>query len=319
MPDTKGKVIRTHIKYIIGQRGALDGVEWLYYALEGDRLGAALVAAERLIHHAVQLSCERYTGYINYRCLQNRLGSRARLWRPSVHFYGFFWTEDVLTSSNQRETTAVLRALLHFHPMIRASNIRAIAMQMDNVVIVYNLRRQGASGGKLLQATRAIFLVLTKLDIRILMSHVPGADNVLTDTLSRMDTAGDYELLPGVFRDEARALGSNPMIDLFASRYNHKLVRFAALPGKSAGRAVVEDALMFSWMGEIPYAFPPVQMVARVLQKLGRDEVASALVVVLAWPSQPWWNLLQSHAVVQRDLGDSNEILRRSPSLTAEH
>jgi hypothetical protein len=119
-----------------------------------------------------------------------------------------------------------------------------------------------------------------------------------------------------VFRDGARALGSNPTIDLFASRYNHKLARFAALPGKSAGRAVVEDALMFSWKGEIP-AFPPVQVVARVLQKLGRDGVASALVVVPAWPSQPWWNLFQSHAVAQRDLGDSNEILQSTSSRRA--
>jgi hypothetical protein len=76
---------------------------------------------------------------------------------------------------------------------------------------------------------------------------------------------------------------------------------------------------MFSWKGEIPYPFPPVQMIARALQKLGRDGAASALVVVPAWPSQPWWNLLQGHAVAQRDLGDSNEILRRGPSLMADH
>jgi hypothetical protein len=131
------------------------------------------------------------------------------------------------------------------------------------------------------------------------MSHVPGADNVLTDALSRMDTAGDYELLPDVFLDGAGPLGSNPTINLFASRYNHRLSRFAALRGKSAGGAVVEDALMFSWKGEIPYAFPPVQMVEGVLQKLGLDGVASTLVVVPAWPSQPWWNQLQGHAVAQ--------------------
>jgi hypothetical protein len=119
--------------------------------------------------------------------------------------------------------------------MIIASNIRAIAVRTDNSVTVYNLRRQRAPVGKLPQATRAIFSVLTKLDTRILMSHVPGADIVLTDALSRMDTAGDYELLPDVFRDGERALGSNPTIDLFASRYNHKLAPFAALPGKSAG------------------------------------------------------------------------------------
>jgi hypothetical protein len=72
--------------YIVGERGALEGVEWLYYSLEGDCLGATMVAAERLVQHAVRLSCKRFAGYINYRRLQNRLGSRARLWRPVVHF-----------------------------------------------------------------------------------------------------------------------------------------------------------------------------------------------------------------------------------------
>jgi hypothetical protein len=100
-----------------------------------------------------------------------------------------------------------------------------------------------------------------------------------------MNTAGDLELLPDVFCDGARALGSNPTNDLFASRYNHKLACFAAVPGKPAGGALVEDAMMFSWKGEIPYAFPPVQIVAKALQKLERDGVASALVVAPAWPS----------------------------------
>jgi hypothetical protein len=53
---------------------------------------------------------------------------------------------------------------------------------------------------------------------------------------------------------------------LFAPRYNHKLACFAAVPGKPAGRALVEEALMFNWKGETPYAFPPVQIVARALR-----------------------------------------------------
>jgi hypothetical protein len=106
--------------------------------------------------------------------------------------FGSCWTEDGLTSSNQRETMAVLRALLYFRPMIVNSNIRAIAVRTDNMVTVYNLRRQRALGGKLLQATRAIFSSLTQLDTRIMMSHVLGVDNGFADALSRMDKAGDY-------------------------------------------------------------------------------------------------------------------------------
>jgi hypothetical protein len=95
--------------------------------------------------------------------------------------------------------------------MIVASNIRAIAVRTDNMVTVYNLRRQRAPDSNLLKATLTIF-----------MSHVPGVDNGLADALSRMDTAGDYELLRDVFQDGVRALGVKPSIDLFASRFNHK-------------------------------------------------------------------------------------------------
>jgi hypothetical protein len=143
--------------------------------------------------------------------------------------------------------------------MIVASNIRAIAVRTDNMVTVYNLRRQRAPGGTLLYATRAIFSLLTQLDTRMMMSPMPGVDNGFADALGRMDTAGDHELLPDVFQDAMRSLSVKLSIDLFTSRINHKLARFVALPGKLAGGAVAEDALMFNWSQEIPYVFPPVE------------------------------------------------------------
>jgi hypothetical protein len=142
--------------------------------------------------------------------------------------------------------------------MIVNSNIKAIAVRTDNMVTVYNLRRQRAPGGKLLRATRAIFSLLTQLDTRIIMSHVPGVDNDFADALSRMDTAGDYELLPDLFQDGVRALGVWPSIDLLASRFNHNLTQFVALPGGLVGGAVAKDMLMFNWSRETPYIFPLV-------------------------------------------------------------
>jgi hypothetical protein len=87
--------------------------------------------------------------------------------------YGSYWTEDALTSSNQRETTAVLRALLAFRSRLEALRGHSLAVRMDNMVTVFNLRRQGASGGMLLKATRAKFSLLTAMDIRLQISHVP--------------------------------------------------------------------------------------------------------------------------------------------------
>jgi hypothetical protein len=152
LSDPESQFIPTHVAYVVGEGGALDGMEWLYHALKGDCLGATMVEAERLVQHAARLSCETSdTGW----------GAELVFDGRSFISFGSYWTEDGLTSSNQRETTAVLRALLYFRPMIVASNIRATAVRTDNMVTVYNLGRQRAPSGKLLQATRAIFSLLT--------------------------------------------------------------------------------------------------------------------------------------------------------------
>jgi hypothetical protein len=70
LSDPESQFILTHVAYIIGEGGALDGMKWLFHALEGDCLGATMVAAERLVQHAARLSCERSTAN---RCLRNRL------------------------------------------------------------------------------------------------------------------------------------------------------------------------------------------------------------------------------------------------------
>jgi hypothetical protein len=59
-----------------------------------------------------------------------------------------------------------------------------------------------------------------------------------------------------------------PTIDLLAHRLNRKLVRVVATDGALAEGVVRTDAFSFSWKGELPYAFPPVQLVGRVLQSV---------------------------------------------------
>jgi hypothetical protein len=56
-----------------------------------------------------------------------------------------------------------------------------------------------------------------------------------------------------------------------------------------------------------------------VLQKLRTERVREAVLVFPLWPSQPWWNLMQENLVSMVELGDSLSILKRGPSLTAEH
>ena len=90
-----------------------------------------------------------------------------------------------------------------------------------------------------------------------------------------------------VFQDITKGLGFKPAIDLFASRINNQLPRFASFrpdPG-----AEIIDAFTVSWDNLEFYAFPPFICIAQVLQKIRADE-ATGILVVPDWPNQTWYN-----------------------------
>jgi hypothetical protein len=234
-----------------------------------------------------------------------------RLW----HTFGFYFPKDGLTSSNQCETTAVLRSLLAFQPLLREHQIHALSVQSDNAVTVFNLRRQGA-GPALLHMTREIFKLLQTLDIRLSVSHIPGVANVIADAFSRMEVTGDYALSADVYMNAIRTMEVRPTIDLFAHSKNNKCPRYAALRGSLAGQAEVWDAFSIRWSNEIPYIFPPVQLIQNVLQKIQVERV-TALVVLPHWPSQPWWGLLRPMARMVLELGKTEHVLVPGPAMTA--
>jgi hypothetical protein len=224
------------------------------------------------------------------------------------HTFGFYYHSDHLTSSNQRETAAVLRGLSYFKRTLQFFQIHGLTIRSDNSVTVYNLQRQGA-GIALLHLTRAIFSLLENLDIRLHVSHIPGVESNLTDALSRVDRVWDYALRPDIFDHAVRTLKILPTMDLFASNENKKCQAFVALPGPGALGAVAEDAFALpNWNVGVPYLFPPVQLISNVLQRVHREGV-TALIVLPKWQSQPWWGLFRPIARSILEIGNSKEIL----------
>jgi ribonuclease HI len=250
----------------------------------------------------------------------SRLGWGAVLEIADQYWLIFDSYEEIMqretVSSNRRETTAVLRALLGFRQVLRENQIHSLALRTDNMVTVFNMQRIGASES-LLHETREIFSLLTQDNIRLTVSHVPGIQNDLTDALSRMDSAGDYELKEEIYRRAMQQLQFSPSIDLFASVNNKKCSRFMALPGPLGRGAQGHDALLYSWEKESPYVFPPIQMMPRVLQKL-RQERLTAAVVLPEWYSKAWWNLAQPNIVRYVTLGKAQEVLRAGPAMPEE-
>ena len=82
-----------------------------------------------------------------------------------------------------------------------------------------------------------------------------------------------------------------PLVDLFATRFNHKLPRFVSPVPDQAAWAV--DALSLSWEHLNVYSFPPVSLLPQVVSKI-RDQGCHRMILIApGWPNMPWfWDLV---------------------------
>ena len=97
--------------------------------------------------------------------------------------------------------------------------------------------------------------------------HIPGHLNVIADKLSRLGQTiqTEWSLLPAVFQRICNQWHF-PQIDLFATRFNHKLPQFVSpVPDPLA---VAVDALTLPWEDLDAYAFPPTAILGKVVEKL---------------------------------------------------
>jgi len=121
-------------------------------------------------------------------------------------------------------------------------------------------------------------------------SYISSSNNYLADELSRKELDNsDFKLNVSIFRELVNKYGT-PYIDLFASTNTTQLNNFYSwypCP-KSSG----VDAFTFKWKKSF-YAFPPFNLVGRVLRKIITDKT-SGIVVVPFWETQPWFPLVKA-------------------------
>jgi len=90
-----------------------------------------------------------------------------------------------------------------------------------------------------------------------------------------------------------------PLIDLFATSLNHQIPTYVSLVPDPIAWAV--DALTLPWEGLFAYAFLPIALITRVIQKI---QESKCLVVLIApwWPRQSWFpellELLVDHPLI---------------------
>ena len=110
-----------------------------------------------------------------------------------------------------------------------------------------------------------------------------------------MNETTEWSLDQKIF-DSIRSKFSDITLDLFASHLNNKMEQYVSwLPDENAKYC---DAFTLDWSKFVAYAFPPFNLIGRVLRKVELDK-AEIVLLVPEWPSQYWYSKFISMLIEQ--------------------
>ena len=194
---------------------------------------------------------------------------------------------------NMLELMAVELAIKTFWRMHQTA--KNIHLMIDNkTALSYLVKMGGTKSVQLVEKTKQIWDFLLEKGIMITAEYIPSELNVEADRESReVSDWSEWKLHPWLFREVCSTYGT-PEVDLFASRTSHQIPKYMSL--KADPNCLAVDALQQRWTQGVLYAFPPFNLIGRVLQKV-RAEGASLILIAPVWVTQPWYPSLMELAV----------------------
>ena len=162
-----------------------------------------------------------------------------------------------------------------------------IRIMSDNTTVVCYINDMG--GSKSIECDRlskAIWYWSIDRNIWLSAAHVPGAQNVSADKLSRhLNLQLEWQVSNSVFQKISACFGS-PEIDLFASRITALLPDYVSWKPDPMAKYI--DAFKIDWKQFSFYAFPPFCLISRCVQKIVQEQATGILVIPL-WPTQTFF------------------------------
>ncbi|XP_019204408.1 uncharacterized protein LOC109195978 [Oreochromis niloticus] len=138
----------------------------------------------------------------------------------------------------------------------------------------------------LLKLSRSLLLWCSVHFLSLRATHVPGHLNLGPDLLSRGGPlVREWRLHPLIVAQIWDLFGK-AQIDLFASRVNTHCPLFFSIIDHDAPLGL--DALAHQWPDVLLYAFPPVEMISPVLERVRRHSL-SLILVAPWWPTRSWY------------------------------
>lgn len=194
-------------------------------------------------------------------------------------------------SNNAKEMYAIYLGICRLAKLLRG---QVVSIFTDNFVTLCYINHQGGSSSFLTHIARKIWNVCFNYNIKLQVEFIPGKQNTLADLWSRFRAERyDFELMQADFERIVEKWGQ-PEVDLFASEKSRKTTKYFSWTPERQNLAT--DALSQFWGNINGYAFPPVKLIGRVLQKVHLEK-ATITIVTPHWEGASWWPILKGMAI----------------------
>ncbi|KAA6393078.1 MAG: hypothetical protein EZS28_011396 [Streblomastix strix] len=197
-----------------------------------------------------------------------------------------FWVKFQIDKNKPIQTTIAQSEAILATEASLPKKIEPLNIETDNSSSAFNINKGAAAVALAKQVDRTLETA-ENCNIQLHTYFIPGTQNKILDSLSRLATSGDYVINQQILNEALHILKVKHSIDLFSNRKNRRFKRFVNMIRESW--AVVHDSLSISWRGEVPQIHPPIPLIQAVLNKLEKEKI-TALMVDPNWISQSWWS-----------------------------
>ena len=213
-----------------------------------------------------------------HKCIKSRLGS-------SFSKHDSQWQLDRSGEITSYQCPRVKGSVSGLKKLSNRILDKSVLIATDNATVVSYLNKQGGTHSwDMCLLVWHILAYCNPRNILIRARHIQGCLNVIADSLSRKDKIiqTEWSLHPQIF-SLICIVWHKPM---FATKLNHKLpIYVSPVPDSNA---VNIDALNISWEGLDGYAFCPVTLIPKVIQKMYTYR-CRMIVVAPGWPRMLWF------------------------------
>jgi ribonuclease HI len=214
--------------------------------------------------------------------------------QPTQRLSGTWTTEERDLHQNIKEAMALEQAIPAIAERLPTRRVHWVT---DSRVLFYTVRKGHSKSdqlSRLVEHLRECLAPARHLHIQ----HIRSEEMRRADDLSRLAVDRHGWALRWEVFDEISNRWFQPRIDLFATRTNAKLSRYASRHFDPGGVANAWDVA--NWRRS--YAFPPPALLPRLLLEWEERGRPKMIVIAPVWRAQPWWAPLVAAARSQLSL-----------------